>query len=71
MESEIAVTTCGILVLGGNTPAYGGNTVTVENRNGAWVITDIIGDSLVTRTYIFYTKAEAIRLFKQETKRSK
>lgn len=37
-------------------------------HNGAWQISDIIGGHLVTRTYYGYTKREALRLFKSETK---
>ena len=38
----------------------------IENRNGAWIISDIINGYSVTRKYIFYTKKQAISAFKQE-----
>ena len=34
--------------------------------SGAWVISDTIEGEAVTQTYFFYTKREAIRLFKQD-----
>jgi hypothetical protein len=37
-----------------------------KNNEGAWRISDIIGGYLVTRTYYFYTKREAIAKFKAE-----
>lgn len=37
-----------------------------KNREGAWVVSDSIGGYLVTRRYYFYTKREAVRLFKRE-----
>lgn len=37
-----------------------------KNEEGAWVIYDSIGGYLVTRRYYFYTKREAVRLFKRE-----
>jgi hypothetical protein len=44
-----------------------------KNRKGAWRISAFIGEGideyLLTKTYYFYTKREAIRLFKQENKR--
>ena len=36
--------------------------------SGAWQIRDIIGGYWVTRTYYYYTKREAMRLFRQEMK---
>jgi hypothetical protein len=42
-----------------------------KNTNGSWVVSDIIGGYLVTKQYYFYTKKEAIALFKQETKKGK
>ena len=44
-----------------------------KNAEGAWRISAIVGEGaggyLLTRTYYFYTKREAIRLFKQEIER--
>lgn len=37
-----------------------------KNNEGAWVVSDSIGGYLVTRRYYFYTKREAVRLFRQE-----
>ena len=41
-----------------------------KNREGAWRISAFVGEGineyLLTRCYYFYTKREAIRLFKQE-----
>lgn len=37
-----------------------------RNREGAWVIYDTVNGYLETRQYHFYTKKEAISLFKQE-----
>ena len=39
-----------------------------KNKEGAWRIKDIINDSWVTRLYYFYTKKEALELFKEEFK---
>ena len=43
-----------------------------RNSEGAWRISAFIseggGEYLITRLYYFYTKREAIRLFKQEIK---
>jgi len=36
-----------------------------KNREGAWRITDIIDGYWVTKVYYYYTKKEAIELFKQ------
>ena len=35
-------------------------------HSGAWVVSDIIGGYLVTRTYYGYTSVQALRLFKEE-----
>lgn len=44
-----------------------------KNSEGAWRISDFIGEGageyLLTRTYYFYTKAQAIAQFKQDIKR--
>jgi len=40
-----------------------------KNLQGAWVISDIVNGFYVSRAYFYYTKKEAIRLFKQETKK--
>ena len=37
-----------------------------KNYEGAWVVSDIVGGYWVTRRYYFYTKREAVRLFRQE-----
>jgi hypothetical protein len=40
-----------------------------KNNYGYWVISDFDNrDHLVTKRYLYYTKKEAIRLFKQELK---
>ena len=39
-----------------------------KNIQGAYVISAIVRGYLVTRTYFYYTKAEAIQLFKAEVK---
>lgn len=39
-----------------------------RNSEGAWVVSDTIGGYWVTRRYYYYTKREALRLFKQEFK---
>ena len=44
-----------------------------RNREGAWRLSAFVGEGideyLLTKTYYFYTKREAIRLFKEELKR--
>lgn len=40
----------------------------IRNRNGSYAISDIVKGYLVTRQYYGYTKREAIKLFRQETK---
>jgi hypothetical protein len=42
-----------------------------KNREGAWRVSDIVAGYLVTRTYYFYTKKEAVRLFREEMKGTK
>lgn len=39
-----------------------------RNYQGAWVISDIIGGYRVARQYYGYTKREAIRLFRADSK---
>jgi len=39
-----------------------------RNHAGAWVISDIIGGYRVSQTYYYYTKREAIRLFRADSK---
>jgi hypothetical protein len=39
-----------------------------KNTEGAWRVSDIIGGYLVTKVYYFYTKREAIKRFKEETR---
>jgi hypothetical protein len=44
--------------------------MTIETTpNGFIKISDIIGNYLVTRKYMGYTKSQAIKLFKQEFKK--
>ena len=46
-----------------------GNTMTIEkNHAGAWVISDIIGGYRVARSYYGYTKAQAVALFRADSK---
>lgn len=44
-----------------------------KNSEGAWRISDLVGEGggeyWLTRTYYFYTKAQAIKQFKQDIKR--
>ena len=37
-----------------------------KNREGYWVIKDIIGGYWETRRYLYYTKKQAIQKFKKE-----
>ena len=37
-----------------------------KNSEGAWRISDIINDQFVLEIYYFYTKKEAIQLFKKQ-----
>jgi hypothetical protein len=39
-----------------------------KNSEGAWRISDVVDGYLVTRRYYGYTKREAIKLFKEETR---
>jgi hypothetical protein len=39
-----------------------------KNKEGAWRIKDIINGYWETRLYYFYTKKEALELFKEEFK---
>ena len=53
-----------------------GQEMTIDkNTEGAWRISKIVGEGAggytLTRTYYFYTKREAISLFKQEIKRER
>lgn len=42
-----------------------GESMTIEkNREGAYVISDIVSGYLVTRSYYGYTKRESVRLFR-------
>jgi hypothetical protein len=36
------------------------------NLSGAWIVSDFIGGYLVTRTYYGYTKAQALRKFRED-----
>lgn len=41
--------------------------MTIEKNNeGAWVVSDIVNGYRVARRYYYYSKREAVRLFKQE-----
>jgi len=44
------------------------NMIVEKNREGAWVVSDIVGGYWVTRRYYYYTKREAVRLFRQEVR---
>ena len=37
-----------------------------KNMQGAWRITDIINNNPITKVYYYYTKREAVQLFKQQ-----
>jgi hypothetical protein len=37
-----------------------------KNYEGAWVVSDIVGGYLVTRRYYYYSKREALAMFKRE-----
>jgi hypothetical protein len=39
-----------------------------KNINGYWIISSIIGGYLVIRKYLYYTKKQAIQMFKKELK---
>jgi hypothetical protein len=39
-----------------------------KNYEGAWVISDIVGGYLVTRRYYYYTKREALAMFRAEAR---
>tara|TARA_R100000406_G_scaffold80572_2_gene61939 strand:- start:920 stop:1063 length:144 start_codon:yes stop_codon:yes gene_type:complete len=39
-------------------------------HNGAWVVSDIIDNHLVTRTYHGYTREEAVTLFDIEVRKN-
>jgi len=41
-------------------------TITKDEVRGAWVASDIIDWHLVTRTYYGYTKAQAVKLWREE-----
>ena len=45
------------------------NEIIDKNREGAWRICDIVNGYWETRVYYFYTKREAIRLFRKEMKK--
>ena len=42
--------------------------MTITVKNGGWLIYDIVKGYLEQRFYIGYTKAEAIKQFKKDTK---
>lgn len=35
-----------------------------KNNEGAWRISDVINNHLITKVYYYYTKKEAMQLFK-------
>ena len=37
-----------------------------KNYEGAWVVSDIVGGYLVTRRYYYYSKREALAMFRRE-----
>jgi hypothetical protein len=37
-----------------------------KNYEGAWVVSDIVGGYWVTRRYYYYTKREALAMFRRE-----
>ncbi len=39
-----------------------------KNSAGAWIVSDIIGGYLVTRTYYYYSKRDALADFKREAR---
>ena len=46
--------------------------MTIEkNREGAYVISDIVSGYLVTRSYYGYTKRDAVRLFRAHIRGAK
>ena len=42
--------------------------MTVENHNGYWIISDVINGYLVTEKYMYYTKKQSIKMFKENNK---
>ena len=42
-----------------------------KNTNGSWVIGDFVNGYWFSKMYIYYTKREAIQLFKKEVKEMK
>ena len=46
--------------------------MTIEkNIYGAWIISAVVGNQLIRRTYYMYTRREAIRLFREEIRGAK
>ena len=39
-----------------------------KNETGAWEISDIVNGYLLSKVYYFYTKKDAVRLFKEHKK---
>jgi hypothetical protein len=39
-----------------------------RNHEGYWVVSAVVKGYLVTRKYLYHTKREAIRRFKEETR---
>jgi hypothetical protein len=43
--------------------------MTVErNYEGAWIVSDIVGGYWVTRRYYYYSKREALAMFRREVR---
>ncbi len=42
-----------------------------KNKNGYWVISDIMKGYFIEKKYLYYTKKEAIQLFKKAIKKEK
>jgi hypothetical protein len=49
--------------------------LTDKNREGAWRLSAFVGEGygeyLLTKTYYYYTKAQALKLFKEEIRGAK
>ena len=43
-------------------------TLEKHKPSGAWIVSDIIQGQLIRRTYYGYTKREAMRMFRMETR---
>lgn len=56
--------------LAGNYKREGKSMIIEKNREGAYVISDIVSGYLVTRSYYGHTKRDAVRLFRQYVRES-